>query len=212
PAGPPDLETADPDTIDKYYDVNLEQELAKQELFETIKAFYACKQEEGQSVSSYLLKMKSYLDTLERLGYAMPNKRGVFQRRLKLPLYLLYKRVRSIRIGKTATAKGKDKGKNMLTYAPKHKIPPPPKREHPAKDYVCHRHKKVGHWKMNCPFYQAELKKRKSASIASTSGCGTHIYNTSQGLRESRMLKHGALSLYIGNGMRVAVEAVGSFD
>ncbi|GJY06182.1 hypothetical protein Tco_0373236 [Tanacetum coccineum] len=42
-----------------------------------IKAFYACKQEEGQSVSSYLLKMKSYLDTLECLGYAMPNELGV---------------------------------------------------------------------------------------------------------------------------------------
>ncbi|GKE98859.1 hypothetical protein Tco_0022210, partial [Tanacetum coccineum] len=34
-------------------------------------------EEEGQSVSSYLLKMKSYLDTLERLGYAMPNELGV---------------------------------------------------------------------------------------------------------------------------------------
>ncbi|GKE24905.1 hypothetical protein Tco_1436417 [Tanacetum coccineum] len=69
-------ETADPDTIDKYYEsVNLENEvacltlskLAKQELFETVKAFHACKQEEGQSISSYILKMKSYLDTLERV-------------------------------------------------------------------------------------------------------------------------------------------------
>ncbi|GJV91276.1 zinc finger, CCHC-type containing protein [Tanacetum coccineum] len=89
----------------------------------------------------------------------------------------------------------------------KPKIPPPPKREHPAKDSVCHHYKKVGHWKRNCPSYQAELKKSKSDS-----NCGTHIYNTLQGLRESRKLKHGALSLYMGNGMRVAVEAIGSFD
>ncbi|GKB58061.1 hypothetical protein Tco_0914247 [Tanacetum coccineum] len=34
------------------------KEQAKQELFETVKAFYACKQEEGQSVSSYLLQMQ----------------------------------------------------------------------------------------------------------------------------------------------------------
>ncbi|GJW60267.1 hypothetical protein Tco_0109602 [Tanacetum coccineum] len=91
PIGPaPDPKTADPDTIDKYYEyVNLEQEVAclmlssmspdlhrtlekynaydmmkelktmfeervKQELFETVKAFHACKQEDGQSVSSYL--------------------------------------------------------------------------------------------------------------------------------------------------------------
>ncbi|GJR65738.1 hypothetical protein Tco_0011803 [Tanacetum coccineum] len=82
-----------------------------------------------------------------------------------------------------------------------------------------------------CPSYQAELKKRKSASIASTSGifsielyafsnktcvydtcCGTHIYNTSQGLRESRKLKHRALSPYVGNGMRATIEDIGSFD
>ncbi|GKA04816.1 hypothetical protein Tco_0683936 [Tanacetum coccineum] len=114
PIGPtPDPETADPDTIDKYYEnVNIEQEVAclmlssmspglqrtmdkynaydmmkelktmfeeqaKQELFETVKAFHACKQEDGQSVSSYLLKMKRYLDTLEHLGYVTPNELGV---------------------------------------------------------------------------------------------------------------------------------------
>ncbi|GKF26516.1 hypothetical protein Tco_0082410, partial [Tanacetum coccineum] len=76
----PDLQR----TLEKYnaYDMLKElktmfEEQAKQELFKTVKAFYACKQEEGQSVSSHLLKMKSYLDTLERLGYAMPNELGV---------------------------------------------------------------------------------------------------------------------------------------
>ncbi|GJS54641.1 hypothetical protein Tco_0628003 [Tanacetum coccineum] len=43
-------------------------------------------------------------------------------------------------------------------------------------------------------------------------GCGTHICNTLQGLRRSKKLKHGALSLYMGNGMRAAVEAIRSFD
>nr|GEV93985.1 hypothetical protein [Tanacetum cinerariifolium] len=52
------------------------EEQAKQELFETVKSFYAYKQEDGESVSSYLLKMKSYLDTLECVGYAMPNELG----------------------------------------------------------------------------------------------------------------------------------------
>ncbi|GJZ39587.1 retrotransposon protein, putative, ty1-copia subclass [Tanacetum coccineum] len=45
---------------------------AEQELFETVKAFHACKQEEGQSVSTYVLKMKAYLDQMEHLGYPMP--------------------------------------------------------------------------------------------------------------------------------------------
>ncbi|GKC78946.1 zinc finger, CCHC-type containing protein [Tanacetum coccineum] len=252
PTGPaPDPETADPDTIDKYYEtVNLEQEVAclmlssmspdlqrtlekynaydmlkelktmfeeqtKQELFETVKAFHACKQEEGQSVSSYLLKMKSYLDTLERLGYVMPNKLGVslilnslnkdydqfvqnynmhsmgktiaeLHAMLKLHEKGIPKKaetpvVLAIREGKIQKdkkkprgAKGKDKGKNKLAYAPKPKIPPPPRRDNLAKDSVCHHCK--------------------------------------EGLRESRKLKHGALSLYMGNRMRATVEAIGSFD
>ncbi|GJX81018.1 zinc finger, CCHC-type containing protein [Tanacetum coccineum] len=53
------------------------QQQAEQELFETVKAFHACKQEEGQSVSTYVLKMKAYLDQMERLGYPMPLVLGV---------------------------------------------------------------------------------------------------------------------------------------
>ncbi|GJU45594.1 retrotransposon protein, putative, ty1-copia subclass [Tanacetum coccineum] len=46
--------------------------LAKQKLFETVKAIHACKQEEGQLVSTYVLKMKAYLDQMEQLSYPMP--------------------------------------------------------------------------------------------------------------------------------------------
>ncbi|GKA52162.1 zinc finger, CCHC-type containing protein [Tanacetum coccineum] len=222
------------------------EEHAKQELFETVKAFHACKQEDGQSVSSYLLKMKSYLDTLERLCYAMPKELGV-----SLILNFINKDYDQFvqnynmhNMGKTLAelhdmlkihekgAKGKNKGKHKLAYAPvKVKIPPPPKRDNPEKDSICHHCKEVGHWRRNCMSYHDELKKKKNASMASTSGiftielyafpnktwvydtgCSTHICNTSQGLRESRKLKHGALSLYMGNGMRAAVEAIESFD
>ncbi|GKC48195.1 reverse transcriptase domain-containing protein, partial [Tanacetum coccineum] len=53
------------------------QQQAKQELFETVNAFHAYKQEEGQYVSTYMLKMKAYLDQMERLGYLMPLVLGV---------------------------------------------------------------------------------------------------------------------------------------
>ncbi|GJY30113.1 zinc finger, CCHC-type containing protein [Tanacetum coccineum] len=248
------------------------EEQAKQELFKTVKAFHACKQEEGQSVSSYLLKMKSHLDTLKRLGYAMLNELGVslilnslnkdydqfvqnynmhsmgkiiaelhvmlklyekcISKKAETPAVLA---IREVKIQKDKRkprgAKGKEKGKNKLAYAPKPKIPPPPKRDNPAKDYICHHSKEVDHWRRKCPSCQAELKKRKEASMASTSGIftielysfsnkawvydtgyGTHICNTLQGLRRIKKLKHGALSLYMGNGMRAAVEAIGSFD
>ncbi|GKB62454.1 retrotransposon protein, putative, ty1-copia subclass [Tanacetum coccineum] len=91
----------------------------------------------------------------------------------------------------------------------KDKKKPQGEKDNPAKDSVCHHHKEVGHWKRNCLSYQAELKKRKNDSIASTLGIFTiELY----GLRGSIKLKHGALSLYVGNGMRAAVEVIGSFD
>ncbi|GKA36668.1 putative RNA-directed DNA polymerase [Tanacetum coccineum] len=191
------------------------EEQAKEELFETVKAFHACKQEDEQSVSAYILKMKGYLDTLERLGYVMPKELGVSlilnslnkdydqfvqnynmhsMRKSIVELHAMLKlhkkgipkkaetpAVLAIREGKIQKdkekpqgAKGKDKGKNKLAYAPKPKIPPLPKRDNPAKDSVCHHYK--------------------------------------EGLRGSMKLKHGALSLYVGNGMRATVEAIGSFD
>ncbi|GKE84110.1 hypothetical protein Tco_1557852, partial [Tanacetum coccineum] len=42
-----------------------------QVLLQTMREFHACKQEEGQSVSSYVLKIKSYIDNLEHLSHAM---------------------------------------------------------------------------------------------------------------------------------------------
>ncbi|GKC50709.1 hypothetical protein Tco_1073454 [Tanacetum coccineum] len=42
---------------------------AEQELLQTVRDFHSCKQEEGQSISSYVLKMKSYIDNLEHLGH-----------------------------------------------------------------------------------------------------------------------------------------------
>ncbi|GJS69973.1 zinc finger, CCHC-type containing protein [Tanacetum coccineum] len=40
---------------------------AEQELLQTVREFHTCKQEEGQSVSTHVLKMKGYIDNLERL-------------------------------------------------------------------------------------------------------------------------------------------------
>nr|GEW77585.1 retrovirus-related Pol polyprotein from transposon TNT 1-94 [Tanacetum cinerariifolium] len=124
------------------------------------------------------------------------------------------------------------KGKNKQAYALKLKILPPPKREDPAKDSICHEGGETGHCKRNCPQYLAKLlkKKKNAASGAGGSGifiielntilnrswiydtgCGTHICNTTQGLRASRKLNPKALSLYVGNGQREAVEAIGVF-
>ncbi|GJZ85458.1 hypothetical protein Tco_0650797 [Tanacetum coccineum] len=42
------------------------------ELFDLIQTFHTCKQEEGKLVGLYVLKMKGYVEQLERLGYVLP--------------------------------------------------------------------------------------------------------------------------------------------
>nr|GEU56004.1 hypothetical protein [Tanacetum cinerariifolium] len=106
------------------------EEQAKQEQFKTVKAFHACKQEDGRSVSPYFLKMKGYLDSLERLGCPIPKELGI-QKDKKKPL----------------VEKGKDKGNNNLAYALKPKIPPLPKRDNLAKESICHHCKEIGTFK-----------------------------------------------------------------
>ncbi|GJU33923.1 zinc finger, CCHC-type containing protein [Tanacetum coccineum] len=134
-------------------------------------------------------------------------------------------------------AKGnQEKGKAKMGYAlvpappfaPKPKNPLTPKKDNPAKDAICHQCGEVGHWRKNCPIYLAELmKKKKLSQGASTSGIftielysfpstswvydtgyGTHVCITTQGLRGSRKLKPGSLSLYVGDGHRVAVKSI----
>ncbi|GJT60038.1 retrotransposon protein, putative, ty1-copia subclass [Tanacetum coccineum] len=53
---------------------------ARVERFNIIQTFHACKQEEGKSVSSYVLKIKSYVEKLERLGYGLRGERKLKQR------------------------------------------------------------------------------------------------------------------------------------
>nr|GEY27091.1 hypothetical protein [Tanacetum cinerariifolium] len=124
------------------------EEQAKQELFETIKAFHASKQDDGQSVSSYLLKMNIYLDTLERIRFLMLNEFGTIAElhaKLKIHKKGIPKKdttldVLAIRGGKIHKdkkklqgEKGKDNRKTKLAFDPKAKISPPPKRDNRQK-------------------------------------------------------------------------------
>ncbi|GKE46960.1 zinc finger, CCHC-type containing protein [Tanacetum coccineum] len=254
-----------------------------QELLQTVREFHACKQEEWQTVSSYILKIKSSIDNLERLGHAMTQNLSVslilvslrkeydsFEQNYNMhnmgktvtelhAIVMLHEQtlspkevapalhaIRAGRIQKNQkkkshkAAKGNQgKGKAKIgnahvpapSYAPKPKNPPTPKKDNPTKDAICHQCDEMGHWRRNCPIYLSGLmKKKKLSQGASTSGiftielyyfpstswvydtgCGTHICITTQGLRGSRKLKPRALSLYVGDGHRVAVEAIGDY-
>nr|GEX75008.1 retrotransposon protein, putative, Ty1-copia subclass [Tanacetum cinerariifolium] len=62
---------------------------------------------------------------------------------------------------------------NNAPFSSKPKTPPPPKKDNPAKDTICHQ-------------------------------CG-------EGLRGSKKLKPGALSMYVGDGHRAAIEAIRTY-
>ncbi|GJT65163.1 retrotransposon protein, putative, ty1-copia subclass [Tanacetum coccineum] len=170
--------TAGPDTTDKYYEtVNLEQEVAclmlssmSPDIQRNLEKYNAY-----DMLKELKTKMKSRLNKncLKQLKHStLVNKRKDYDQ--------FVQNYNKHSMGKTIAelyamlklhekeAKGKDKGKNKLAYAPKPKILSPPKRDNPAKDSVCHHYKEVGHWRRNCPSYQAELKKRKNASVATS--------------------------------------------
>ncbi|GJU89167.1 zinc finger, CCHC-type containing protein [Tanacetum coccineum] len=117
--------------------------------------------------------MKSYLDTLECLGYAMPKELGVSH----ILNSTLGTRLRSFITNSNMHSMGKTLAElhAMLKLhekgIPKKHDPTAfkPKREHLAKDSVCYHCKEVGHWRRNCPSYNDELKKRKNASCGYTS-------------------------------------------
>ncbi|GJV51221.1 zinc finger, CCHC-type containing protein [Tanacetum coccineum] len=210
---------------------------AEQELLQTMREFLSCKQEEGSFVQNY--NMHNMGKTINELHAMLKLHEQTLPKNNAPVLHAI--RAGKVQKGNNKHKKqqpqlvirgqNQGKGKNKLAYAPKPKIPPPPKREDPVKDSICHQCGETGHWKRNYPQYLVELLKNKKLSQgASGSGifiiklytfpnkswvydtrCGTHICNTTQGLRGSRKLNPGALSLYVGNGQRAKVEAIGSY-
>nr|GEZ45011.1 hypothetical protein [Tanacetum cinerariifolium] len=219
---------------------------------ETVREFHTSKQEEGQPVSSHVLKIKGYINNLERLDQPVGQNLAASLILVSLNkdfdsfmhnynMHVMgktegFRKTRKINRTKLLRGHGKGKGKmgyasNNAPFAPKPKTPPPPKKDNPAKDAICHQYGKVVHWRRNCPVYLDELmKKKKLSQGASTlgiftielysfpskswiydTGCGTHICITTQGLRGSKKLKPGALSLYVGDGHRAAVKATGTY-
>nr|GEV06649.1 retrotransposon protein, putative, Ty1-copia subclass [Tanacetum cinerariifolium] len=183
------------------------------ERFNPIQTFYACKQNEGKSVVAYVLQIKGYVDQLERLGYVLPQ---------DLTVGLILN-------GLTKDFAGFVRNYNMhnmrKTIGELHAM----LIEYEKGLFQKAKTPQVGHWKMNCPVYLAELLKKKQVGIASSSsifsielfaflnkswlydtGCGTYICITKQGFREARKLKQEALYLYVG--IHAQVEAIESFD
>ncbi|GJS10200.1 retrotransposon protein, putative, ty1-copia subclass, partial [Tanacetum coccineum] len=187
------------------------------ERFDLIQTFHACKQEDGKPLSQYVLKMKGYVEQLECLGYVLPQDLSVslilngltsdfvgFMRNYNMhnmgktigKLHALLIEYEKGLPKKNAKGKGKGKGKGEYkSHVLKPKNPKPNAKEHPVKNDACHHCKEVSHWKRNYLVYLAELmKNKKQVGTASSSGAGK--------------LEQGALYLYMGNDVRMQVEAI----
>nr|GEV19963.1 hypothetical protein [Tanacetum cinerariifolium] len=153
---------------------------ARVKRFHQIQTFHACKQEEGKPVVEYVLRMKGYLEQLERLGYTIGELNAMLIEYEKgLPKKAATPHVMLIQCGriqkgnkKSFKAKGKDKAKtreriNKLIF--------------------------LSLKTLNLLLRSTQLR-MTLANIA------------------RRKLKQGALYLYVGNGVRVQVEAIGSYD
>nr|GEW01855.1 zinc finger, CCHC-type [Tanacetum cinerariifolium] len=160
---------------------------AEQELLQTTRDFHSYRQEEGQLVSSYVLKMKGYIDNLKRLGHPVTlglSTVNELHAMLKLHEQTLPKSdapaLHAIRVSKYLAELMKKK-KNAASGAGGSGI------------------------------FVIEVNTILNRSLIYDTGCGTHICNTTQSLRASRKLKPRAFTLYMGNGQCEAVEVIGTF-
>nr|GEZ00561.1 hypothetical protein [Tanacetum cinerariifolium] len=189
---------------------------AEQELLQTSRDFYSCMQEEGQSVSSYVLKMKGYIDNLERLRHPVTLGLGV-----SLILIGLRKEYDGFVHNYNMHSMGKTVNELHAMLKLHEQTLTLPKSNAPAlhairagkvqKAELMKKKKNATSGAGGSGIFVIELNTILNRSWIYDTGCGTHICNTTQGLRASWKLKPGALSLYMGNGQHEAVEAIGAF-
>nr|GEY76710.1 hypothetical protein [Tanacetum cinerariifolium] len=175
---------------------------AEQELLQTTRYFNSCRQEEGQSVSSYVLKMKGYIDNLERLGHPVTLGLGLHEKTLPKSNAPALHAIRAGKVQKgnkhkksqsQTAAKGQNHGKGKIS-----------KLMLPSLRFLLHLKGKIPQRTLSVMTSEAggsgifviELNTILNRSWIYDTGCGTHICNTTHGLRASRKLKPGGLSLY----------------
>ncbi|GJS34641.1 hypothetical protein Tco_0533023 [Tanacetum coccineum] len=146
---------------------------ARVERFDLIQTFHACKQKEGKPVGPYVLKMKGYVEQLERLGYVLPQ---------DISVGLILNSLTSDFVGFVRNYSMHNMGKKvgelhalLIKYEkclPKKADTPQVMviQEHLAKDDAFHHCKEVGNWKRNCHVYLDELimKKKQVGTVISS--------------------------------------------
>ncbi|GJS25946.1 retrotransposon protein, putative, ty1-copia subclass [Tanacetum coccineum] len=154
-----------------------------------MREFHSCKQEEGQSVSSYVLKMKGYINILERLGNPVTLGLAV-----SLILISLCKEFDGFVQNYNMHSLGKTVNELHAMLKLYEQTLILPKNNAPALHAI-----RAGK-KRNCPQYLAELLKKKKNAASRAGGSGS---------KGNRKLKPGLLALE-AMVQREAVEAIGN--
>ncbi|XP_071712892.1 uncharacterized protein [Rutidosis leptorrhynchoides] len=164
------------------------QQQAKQQRFETVRALHACKMAEGTSISFYVLKMKSYIDQLERLGSSIGP---------ELAIDLILNSLRRVIV------LPKSYDQFVLNY-----------NMNNWEKSISELHLMLKNAEKNIPSKTSEVLMIREGKIkkpqAKGKGKSKHkSQGNTKGLRKIKKLKPGDLVLHVGNGAHVAVVAIG---
>ncbi|GKA63750.1 retrotransposon protein, putative, ty1-copia subclass [Tanacetum coccineum] len=201
------------------------------ERFDLIQTFHACKQEEGKPVGAYVLKMKDYVEQLERLGYVLPQDLsvGLILNGLTSDFTGFVRNYNMHNMGKTigelhAMLIEYEKGLLKKVETPQVMMIKSGKIQKANKKSLKAKGKGNANGKgKNKQGYIPKPKNPKPSAKEHQAKDDTchHCKEVGHWKRnclvylaelEARKLKQGALCLYVGNGVRAQVEAIRSFD
>ncbi|KAL4296404.1 hypothetical protein GQ457_12G015890 [Hibiscus cannabinus] len=177
---------------------------ARKERYETSKALFQCKMSEGSPVGAHVIKMMGYIQTLEKLGFALNDELAidVFLQSLSdsfNQFSILMVREEKGKGKKVAKSKGigktKPKGKEALK--PKGGI---------SKDRKCFHCGKPGHWKRNCLVYLEDVKKANAIGASVSEIKGYYFFNPKENkvfVARTRVLLEKEFFSNNGNGRNI---------
>ncbi|KAI3759257.1 hypothetical protein L6452_06939 [Arctium lappa] len=172
----------------------------------TVKSLVGCKMAPGSSISVHVLKMKSYIDQLERLGFP-------FSQELATDFILnsLASSYESFIMNYNMNNMEKNimELHGMLKTAESNMT-----KTKPAAPILAIREGGVKKKKPNPPKGNGKGKigQPKTNPKPKGKGCGTHICTNVQGLKRSRKLRCGELGLIMGNKHVAPVDRIGNYE
>ncbi|KAL4312808.1 hypothetical protein GQ457_01G025070 [Hibiscus cannabinus] len=205
---------------------------ARQERYETSKALFQCKMSEGSLVGAHVIKMMGYIQTLEKLGFALNDELAIdvvlqslpdsfsqfilnfnmneIEKTLPQLLGMLRTPEGNMKKGGSKSvlmvreAKGKGKGKKVAKSKGNGKTNPKAKKHSNLRGELA---------KMENVSIAVKLDigKETARSILKMSRMLKQLEHQFRGLHTRRIIAKGDVDLRVGNGARVAALAVGTY-